>query len=296
MKGIVLGGGTGTRLLPITRGINKHLLPVYDKPLIYYAISLLMLAQIRDILVITNPHDQLRFQWLLGDGGQWGISLNYAVQAKPEGIAQAFLIGEQFIGSDSCALALGDNILFGSGLISLLKSAVHRKTGATVFCSHVEDPTQFGTVVFDNSCQPVAIEEKPADPRSNWALIGLYFFDNRVIEFAQTVKSSARGELEITDVIRRFLECQQLEVETLGRGFMWIDAGTHDNMLDASNFVRTVDKRQNQKILVPEEIALINRWISEEQVEAQAFRHHNTEYGDYLLKLVRDSTDRNWLL
>ena len=296
MKGIVLGGGTGTRLFPVTRAINKSLLPVYDKPLIYYAISLLMLAQIREILVITNPHDQLSFQRLLGDGGQWGISLNYAVQAKPEGIAQSFLIGEQFIGSDSCALALGDNILHGSGLISLLKSAVSRKIGATVFCSYVEDPTQFGTVVFEKSGRPVAIEEKPANPRSNWALIGLYFFDNRVIEFAHSVEQSARGELEITDIARRFLECGQLEVETLGRGFMWIDAGTHDSMLNASNFVRTVDKRQNQKISVPEEIALINGWIDEEQIVTQASRHHNTEYGDYLVKLVRDSTDSNWPL
>ena len=294
MKGIVLGGGHGTRLFPVTRAINKSLLPVYDKPLIYYAISLLMLAQIRDILLITNPHDQLSFQRLLGDGGQWGISLSYAVQAEPEGIAQAFLIGERFIGSDSCALALGDNILHGSGLISLLKSAANRTTGATVFCSYVEDPMQFGTVVFDASGRPVAVEEKPANPRSNWALIGLYFFDNRVVEFARSVRSSARGELEITDIAKRFLECGQLEVETLGRGFMWIDAGTHDNMLNASNFVRTVDKHQNQKISVPEEIALINGWIDKEQVAMQASRHHNTGYGEYLLKLIHGSTNRNW--
>ncbi len=290
MKGIVLGGGHGTRLHPVTRAINKSLLPIYDKPLIYYPITLLMLAGIRDILLITTPHDQPNYQRLLGDGRQWGISLTYAAQTSPDGLAQAFLIGEEFIGSDRCALALGDNILHGSGLVSLLKSAARREVGGTVFCSYVENPEKYGIVEFDASGLPVAIEEKPASPRSNWALIGLYFFDNRVIEFAHSVESSDRGELEITDVARQFLACGQLQVQPLGRGYMWIDAGTHDSMLDASNFVRTVDKRQNQKISIPEEIALINGWIDKEQVSKQAFRHQNTDYGDYLLKLVHDET------
>ena len=262
MKGIILAGGAGTRLYPVTSVVNKQLLPVYDKPMVYYPLSTLMLAGIREILVITTPESMSDFRNLLGSGGRWGIELSYEVQSAPDGLAQAFLIGKDFVGSDSCALALGDNIFYGHGLTEKLRAAASRRRGATIFGYQVRDPSRYGVVAFDEAGRPTSIEEKPARPRSRWAVTGLYFYDADVVEVAAGLKPSARGEFEITDVNVSYMQREALHVETLGRGFAWFDAGTHDSLVEASTFVQTIEKRQNQRIAVPEEIAFRNGWIS----------------------------------
>ena len=286
MKGIILAGGAGSRLHPITCVVSKQLLPVYDKPMIYYPLSTLMLAEIKDILIITTPQDSADFQQLLGDGSQWGIALTYAVQPSPDGLAQAFIIGREFVAQDSCALILGDNIFFGHGLTDILRRAMSRRSGATVFGYHVHAPERYGVVSFDDRGSATSIEEKPAHPRSQWAVTGLYFYDNDVVRFAADIKPSARGELEITDVNNRYLEQGNLHVEQLGRGFAWFDAGTHDSLVEATNFVQTIERRQNQRIAIPEEIAFNNGWISREKLAALAHDLRNTGYGEYLLRLA----------
>lgn len=287
MKGIVLAGGAGSRLHPITKGVSKQLLAVYDKPMIYYPLSTLMLAGIRDILIITTPEDQSSFQRLLGDGSQFGISLTYAVQPRPEGLAQAFLIGKSFIGTDSVCLVLGDNIFYGANLKKLMKAAVERKTGATVFGYYVKDPERFGVVEFDDVCKVVSIEEKPKNPRSNFAVTGLYFYDNDVVEIAENVKPSVRGELEITSVNNEYLTRGLLNVELFKRGYAWLDTGTHDSMLDAANFIRTVETRQGLQIACLQEIAWENGWMTREEVLNSIADMHKTEYGQYLLRMVK---------
>jgi len=287
MKGIILAGGSGTRLHPLTLTVSKQLLPVYDKPMIYYPLSVLMLAGIREILVITTPGDADQFRRLLGDGGQWGISLSYAVQPKPEGLAQAFLIGRDFVGSDRVALVLGDNIFFGHGFSELLKSTRARDTGATVFGYEVSDPERYGVVEFDAAGRAVGIEEKPAKPRSRFAVTGLYFYDNAVLDIAAAVRPSARGELEITDVNREYLARGQLHVEKMGRGYAWLDTGTFDSLIQAGQFVQTVEARQGLKIASPEEIAWRNRWISDAELNVLADRLEKSGYGDYLRGLVK---------
>jgi len=287
MKGIILAGGSGTRLHPLTLTVSKQLLPVYDKPMIYYPLSVLMLAGIREILVITTPGDAEQFRRLLGDGGQWGISLSYAVQPKPEGLAQAFLIGRDFVGSDRVALVLGDNIFFGHGFSELLKSARARETGATVFGYEVCDPERYGVVEFDAAGRAVGVEEKPAKPRSRFAVTGLYFYDNAVLDIAAAVRPSARGELEITDVNREYLARGQLHVEKMGRGYAWLDTGTFDSLIQAGQFVQTVEARQGLKIASPEEIAWRNRWISDAELDVLAVRLEKSGYGDYLRGLVK---------
>ena len=289
MKGIILAGGEGTRLYPITSAVSKQLLPVYDKPMIYYPLSILMLAGIRDILVITTPRDGAGFQRLLGDGSRWGIALHYAEQPSPDGLAQAFLIGEAFIGGDSCALALGDNLFHGQGLTDRLQSAMSRRQGATVFGYQVPDPERYGVVTFDRDGRVISIEEKPARPRSHWAVTGLYFYDNDVVRIAADIRPSDRGELEITDVNRRYLEREDLHVERLGRGFAWFDTGTHDSLAEAAGFVRTIEKRQNQRIAVPEEIAFLNGWISLEALATIGHELRKNGYGEYLLRLAGES-------
>ena len=288
MKGIVLAGGAGTRLHPITRGVSKQLLGVYDKPMVYYPISVLMLAGIRDILIITTPEDQASFQRLLGDGSRFGVNFTYAVQPKPEGLAQAFLIGEEFIGTDRVALVLGDNIFYGAKLSKLLHNAADREVGATVFGYHVCDPERFGVVEFDSEGKAISIEEKPSKPKSNYAVTGLYFYDNDVVNIAKSIKPSARGELEITAVNNEYLRRGQLHVEIFKRGYAWLDTGTHDSMLDAANFIRTVETRQGLQIACLQEIAYENGWMTKDDIRESVQDMLKTEYGQYLLRLIEE--------
>ena len=288
MKGIVLAGGAGTRLHPITRGVSKQLLGVYDKPMVYYPISVLMLAGIRDILIITTPEDQPSFKRLLGDGSRFGVNFTYAVQPKPEGLAQAFLIGEEFIGPDHVALVLGDNIFYGAKLSKLLHNAADREVGATVFGYHVCDPERFGVVEFDANGKAISIEEKPAKPKSNYAVTGLYFYDNDVVNIAKHIKPSARGELEITAVNNEYLSRGQLHVEIFKRGYAWLDTGTNDSMLDAANFIRTVETRQGLQIACLQEIAYENGWMTRDDIRDSVQDMLKTEYGQYLLRLIEE--------
>ena len=290
MKGIILAGGSGSRLYPLTLAVSKQLCPVYDKPMVYYPLSTLMLAGLRDILVITTPEDQTGFRRLLGDGGQFGIRISYAAQPKPEGLAQAFLIGRPFVGEDSVALALGDNLFYGHGLPEMLQRAAGRASGATVFAYRVLDPERYGVVEFDGKGRAIGLEEKPKEPRSSYAVTGLYFYDNRVLDIATALKPSPRGELEITDVNRAYLETGDLHVEFLGRGMAWLDTGTHEALLQASNFIQAIEARQGLKIACPEEIAHKAGWISAADVSRLA-QQMKSDYGRYLLRMLEDGVD-----
>ncbi|MDB9733861.1 glucose-1-phosphate thymidylyltransferase RfbA [Porticoccaceae bacterium] len=288
MKGIILAGGSGTRLYPITKGVSKQLLPIYDKPMIYYPLSVLMLAGIQDILIITTPEDQSGYTRALGDGSEFGINLTYAVQASPDGLAQAFIIGEQFIGRDRVCLVLGDNVFWGQGFTPMLQRAASRDCGASIFGYQVKDPERFGVVAFDENQKVISIEEKPQNPKSNFAVTGLYFYDNDVVEMAKQVKPSVRGELEITTLNQMYMERGDLNVELLGRGFAWLDTGTHESLLEAAMFVETIEKRQGYKIACLEEISWNNGWLSDEQVIQTAHSLAKSSYGQYLINLMKN--------